>query len=259
MLPELLVDGRPYAHRAHRPPAPAAARRARAQTCIGIRTELALALRRAQRPQPDRPVAGRRPDRHRRAPARPALDLRQALAGARPRRRASSTARGVRLLQLRHDLPARAAGSSREFAAGLRRDRRGRGEAAVPRGRGPRHPLRPARRPGACTGKRDADGATAARRPTASSTPTPSPRALAARLLAHGDVAVGRGAGAPRRRPARPRIDAAAGCPHAVLLLGLPAQQLDQGARGRAGRRRHRLPRDGAADGPRAGRRRSPG
>jgi indolepyruvate ferredoxin oxidoreductase len=57
----------------------------------------------------------------------------------------------------------------------------------------------------------------------------------------------GRGGGrsSGRRRP----HDPAAGEPGAVLLLGLPAQQLDQAVARDPGRRRHRLPRPGAADG----------
>ena len=46
---------------------------------------------------------------------------------------------------------------------------------------------------------------------------------------------------------ARPRR-AADGAARPVLLLGLPAQLLDQGARGHARGRRHRLPHDGAAE-----------
>ena len=57
---------------------------------------------------------------------------------------------------------------------------------------------------------------------------------------------------APRERVADP----ARRQPHAVLLLRLPAQRLDARAGGHARRRRHRLPRDGRADGPRARRRR---
>ena len=39
-------------------------------------------------------------------------------------------------------------------------------------------------------------------------------------------------------------------CPHALFLLGLPAQQLDQGARREPRARRHRLPLSGAVHGP---------
>ena len=47
---------------------------------------------------------------------------------------------------------------------------------------------------------------------------------------------------------------AAAGLPHAVLLFGVPAQQLDEGSRGLAGGGRDRLPCPGADDGARGGR-----
>ena len=52
--------------------------------------------------------------------------------------------------------------------------------------------------------------------------------------------------------PAPRAADSAVGQPHAVLLLGLPAQLVHQGARGFAGRRRHRLPQHGDDDGARA-------
>ena len=53
---------------------------------------------------------------------------------------------------------------------------------------------------------------------------------------------------APPRR-SRSAAHPAVGEPHAVLLLGLPAQHVHAGARRRARRRRHRLPHDGDADG----------
>ncbi len=46
---------------------------------------------------------------------------------------------------------------------------------------------------------------------------------------------------------AKPKIDARA---HTVVLLRLPAQHVDQRARGKPRDRRHRLPRDGDLDGP---------
>ena len=75
----------------------------------------------------------------------------------------------------------------------------------------------------------------------------PLRRRLAARL---GDDVLAPAAGHPHTvaDPAHRR-------PHAVLLQRVPAQPVDTGARGHARRRRHRVPRDGRADGARARRR----
>ena len=63
---------------------------------------------------------------------------------------------------------------------------------------------------------------------------------------------------APARRDRLPPLRAADGPARAVLLLGLPAQLLDQGARGHARGGGDRLPHDGPAQ-PRGQRARSPG
>ncbi len=146
-------------------------------------------------------------------------------------------------------IPARCA----SFARGLQRGVRDRGEAAatsrlLDQGRALRDaPIGPI-----VVGKHDERGERARARATARSTPTilvphpaPTARARASGVrLAPEQIAL-------RSRDRMPLVDVAA---HAVLLLGLPAQPSHRGARGLARRRGDRLPHDGDADGPRAGR-----
>ena len=74
-------------------------------------------------------------------------------------------------------------------------------------------------------------------------------RAVATRLERRGLAGrLGREPPAQARRDPRAPARAADGPALAVLLLGLPAQLVAQGARGHARRRRHRLPHDGAAE-----------
>ena len=179
-------------------------------------------------------------------------DLAQALADlglddarARPRRRP--------LPPPGDDLAARARGG-RGFARRPRRDPRRRGEAAVRRGAGARHPLRPGRRPARHGQARRAG------RPLLSGAAELDAdaiaRAVAARLGSACRIDSAERAH-PQPRPTRPprRPRAAAGPrrrAHAVLLLRLPAQQLDPRPRRRARRRGHRLSHDGAAQPRRA-------
>jgi len=79
---------------------------------------------------------------------------------------------------------------------------------------------------------------------------------LLVQQVARSGPRVGRAAAREPDRHKTPWGDAtAAGRAHAVLLLRLPAQQLDQGTGRLDGRRRHRLPRAGADDGAGRGRR----
>ena len=130
-----------------------------------------------------------------------------------------------------------------------RRSRRRRGPAGA-------HALQPARgsRPvGGRQARRDRRAAAAERRRAVAAATSRS--AIAARLAQHGLANAG---AAPRRLA---RLEAASGplsrarrppvAAHAVLLLGLPAQHLDQRARRQPRDGRHRLPRHGDVACPR--------
>ena len=74
-------------------------------------------------------------------------------------------------------------------------------------------------------------------------------RALTSAAVAQGAHRIGRGLARAARRDPRPR-QAADGGAYRVVLLGLPAQQLDGGGRRQRRLGRHRLPHDGDVDGP---------
>ena len=175
-------------------------------------------VRAPQRAEPGRPPRPGRRHRPRRRRARPGSTCGGA-APSRPRR-GRARRRRIRLLQLGMPWPLEET-TIREFADGLRRDRGRGGETLVPRGRDQGRALRgPARRPsrqarprrrGAASRlrrarlRRDRRPAAAPDAPSAGSTPRP----------VHGR---------------RGLADPAAVTPRAVLLLGLPAQQLHQAA-----------------------------
>jgi hypothetical protein len=223
--------------RARRQPAAAGVARARAHA-RGRAPPAGDRVRARERRQP-RGGRPRRLARHRcRRQALPRPDAR----AAQPR---PGPAPGHPRPQARDDLAARAVGGMR-FRPGPRRGPRPGGEGPVPRepaqGAALRHGGRAAHRRQARRAGRAAaaGGARPGRRPG-----RPRGRRTAARP--RHPVRLGRGAPAPARLDRRPRRRAADGAAVAVLLLGLPAQQLGQGARGHARRRRDRLPHDGAA------------
>ena len=216
------------------------------RTLLGVRAELALAYARENGVNRIE-GAHRRLARHRRPPGKTYYDLRHALRRPRPRR-ARARARRRAHAQARDDLAARAARSSREFARGL-------DEMLVVEEKGPfletqlKEALYGAAQRAAVVGKRDEHGERAAARASSTSTPTSSRAPSAARLRARG-VRIDSVDAAPAARSTRSRgraRRAADGAADAVLLLGLPAQLVDQGARRHARRRRHRLPHDGPA------------
>src|SRR2546422_649097 len=123
----------------------------------------------------------------------------------------------------------------------------GRGEARVLRALHPRHPLQPGGAPAGGGQIRRARAPARARRRRARRRPDRPDRGRARRTTDPSRVHHGAG-GAPRG--AAPAARAPDPDPAAVLLLGMPAQPVDRAAGGLDRQRRHRLPRDGALDGP---------
>ena len=154
---------------------------------------------------------------------------------------------GVRILKLGHDLAARAAGRRATSPAASTRSSSSRRSARFVEPQVKEVLYGTANAP-RVVGKRDEHG----ERLLAEELDLDADSiavALASRLRAPRPDRLGRGArGAPSRSSAARPLQLPMAGPHAVLLLRLPAQQLDPGARGHARRRRHRLPHDGAAE-----------
>ena len=182
----------------------------------------------------------------------------------RPARRTTTCARRSRELGLddaalralrhppapgRHALPA-GAGDRARVRARARGDPRRRGEARVRRAVHARRPLQRARAPARRRQARRAGPAAGARRRRARRRPHRPDRGQRGWSSGSRSSRSRRGWRCWRRCASGPApLDAG---PPAVLLLGLPAQPLDGGARGLDGRGRHRLPRHGAHHGARA-------
>ena len=136
------------------------------------------------------------------------------------------------------------------FRARPRHGHRRRGEALPDRGAAARGALRH-RQPAALHRQEGRGAATGSSRSRARSIPTTSPSrsASACSRYHNNDDLRGRVA---RLRHAQEVLadDQRRGDPHAAFLLRLPAQHLDQGARGHARLCGHRLPLHGAVDGP---------
>ncbi len=256
LVPDLEIDGRALPPRTPREaarPAPGAAGARPAPRPPRPRPP----LRRRQRPGHDRRSrTGPRRDRRRRQElARPAAGADDARAHRRRARRPRRPAAA------RRDALAARARRRGPLRRGTRRDRRRRGEARVPRDPDQGAALRPPGRARRARQDRSRRG-TAVRRPR-----RPRPRRRrdragppAARAARRGVPERGRVGRASSRRPHAHRPADRGGEPHAVLLLGLPAQHLDDvGARGLAGRGGHRLPHHGHAHARGPGRRTSPG
>ena len=152
---------------------------------------------------------------------------------------------GVRILKLGMIWPLEPE-TVRALRHGPRRDTRGRGEGPVRRDARSRRSSTALAGAPRIVGKRDERGEPLL---PAELRPRRRPRGAGGRgAAARPDgAAVGRGRRGRTRRDRAPPATAADGRALAVLLLGLPAQQLHQGARGHARGRRHRLPHDGAA------------
>ena len=231
-----------YEHAPQRQPAGAGLARDGAHAA-GRAHRAGARLRARERRQPHR-GRERRLARDRRAPASPTTTCaRPCAASASTTARSSAPACGSSSSGMIWPLEPEIA---RRFARGLEEilvvEEKGPFLETPAQGAALRHGRRPADRRASAT-----SAASRSWPPTATSTPTLIARAVAARLRARVQLdsveARLRELAAIEGRPS----DAADGAAHPVLLLRLPAQQLDQGPRGHARGRRDRLPHDGPA------------